>query len=663
MPDDAPVKVPLTQQQRDMLRMLPPGGDLTPATLNRNTLPGDFIALIAAGQEYPLRPQGLTLRDLTIQGRLDLSWTKVTVPLRFIDCVFDTAPTFEGASMKALQLRGCHVPALNADNLTVEGWLLLDGSAPNPAGVPTRPFECPGGVTLRRSTVHGQLDTSYSNLQRSPDSVLGAGYALDGEALTCDGEFVLKGATVAGLYLAGATVGGNLDARTSTLTLPSAPKDGEPPYALVAESIKVKRSVHLEGARITGPVWLVGAQVDGQLLLRGVTIDAPDAPKHAALAAARLVTGRALILDGLLCSGDVRLEGAKVGDFLRCTGAKIVSTARPGMIEEELQAPAPVGARLVLEELTTGADVRLDGGLLAGTVNLAGATVGENLTCDDVTLTSTDVMFNGQFMKVANAFTWTRLHAGGTATFYEASVGTFADDASGRAPLLDLRGFTYRSVTPDDWPTRSAWLERQVPHAGPGGSYSSRIYQQLEKMYRDAGNNEAANETGIVREGKYWVARTERAGSVRRRLWQAWRWYLRIAIGYGYRPADALRPIAVLLLLATALVFVATLSGGIPGPKASAAQPAPGGSAGTVPLTCTTNRLDSCGLTLAYSIAYGVELAFPVVTLGQQQLGRPPDPSQPWGVALAIGGWVATLLGWLLTTTLVAGIAGLVKSK
>ena len=51
--------------------------------------------------------RGISLRGAAIVGCLDLAGIEVPYPLRFDGCVFDSAPSFEGANLHELALTGC----------------------------------------------------------------------------------------------------------------------------------------------------------------------------------------------------------------------------------------------------------------------------------------------------------------------------------------------------------------------------------------------------------------------------------------------------------------------------------------------------------------------------------------------------------------------------
>jgi hypothetical protein len=51
---------------------------------------------------------------------------------------------------------------------------------------------------------------------------------------------------------------------------------------------------------------------------------------------------------------------------------------------------------------------------------------------------------------------------------------------------------------------------------------------------------------------------------------------------------------------------------------------------------------------------YTLDVLLPIISLGQQ------DSWQPTGIALSVY-WALIILGWLLTSALIAGLTGLVK--
>jgi hypothetical protein len=164
-------------------------------------------------------PRGLRVRNAVVAGCLDVAGLTVQFPLRFQDCVFESAPVAEGAELFELVLTGSRLPGLLAN-----------------------------GVRLRRD-----LDLSGSN-------VAGAHWT---SASTSKPSAV---------WLCESEVGG-------CLLLVDATLDGLGSRCLQADRIHVRgtvRMIHRFIAR--GEVRLIGARIDGSLDLDGAELESADGP-------------------------------------------------------------------------------------------------------------------------------------------------------------------------------------------------------------------------------------------------------------------------------------------------------------------------------------------------------------------------------------------------
>jgi hypothetical protein len=77
--------------------------------------------LLAPPPAEPGHLPRLRLRDVRITGRLDLTEALVAGTLRLRNCRFEQAPCLDGASLGALEMRDCVLPALSAVGVTIGG--------------------------------------------------------------------------------------------------------------------------------------------------------------------------------------------------------------------------------------------------------------------------------------------------------------------------------------------------------------------------------------------------------------------------------------------------------------------------------------------------------------------------------------------------------------
>ena len=204
-------------------------------------------------------------------------------------------------------------------------------------------------------------------------------------------------------------------------------------------------------------------------------------------------------------------------------------------------------------------------------------------------------------------------------------AANLADEANPPAELR-LEGFVYDAIdgagaTVDD--RLRSWL--------PRNSYLPQPYEQLAGVYRREGHEQAARAVAI---GKQRARRADvRGGGGGPSV--AWSAVLRWTIGYGYRPALALIPLAVLVLAGSLLFLLASQH---PDPLHPAA---PGQAGGT----------GAAGVQLV-PLHHGSAVAGGEL----QAAGR--FVAEGWAAWAAFG---FTFAGWLLAAIVVAGLSGVFK--
>jgi len=86
----------------------------------------------------------------------------------------------------------------------------------------------------------------------------------------------------------------------------------------------------------------------------------------------------------------------------------------------------------------------------------------------------------------------------------------------------------------------------------------------------------------------------------------------------------------------------------VPAKDTSSLSPAP------TAMVCTTDY--AC----FYPAGYAIDLAIPIVNVGQVENWR-PDGAAPWGWVYVAGAWIITGFGWAFTTLAVAFYTGFVR--
>jgi hypothetical protein len=185
---------------------------------------------------------------------------------------------------------------------------------------------------------------------------------------------------------------------------------------------------------------------------------------------------------------------------------------------------------------------------------------------------------------------------------------------------LYLNGFVYDTLMaePEVSPrARLNWIKLD-----PRG-YSPQPYEQLAKFYRMTGQEQAARQVMITKE---WRRRSTLSPFGR-----LWGYLLYATVGYGYRTWLAGAWIALLLVPGTQIFNDAY----------SADQ-----------LVAATDNLRQ--QPAFHPVIYTLDLLLPIVSLGQDSAWIPHGPSERWV-------WLFLLMGWVLTTAVVAGLTSILK--
>jgi hypothetical protein len=550
-----------------------------------------------------------------ISGCLDLVHAEVRFPVHLEECCFEEPPDLRWAVTRFLNLGGSFLPGLMADDLRVDGQLVLTGcrmgamNAPPAMGSPIsaltdpRPpgrtmsatgitvssgvfmdggFTAYGEIRLLAGHIGGVLDLGGAEL-RNPGAValLAARLAVDGpvfcrDGFVADGEVVFRRAHITGF----------LDLSGARLSNPGG-------RAFFAPVLSVDSGVYCRnGAVLSGETILVDAHISGGLDLSGATLDNPG---RAAMSASRLtIDGPAFFRDGFTADGELVLQRARISSFLDLSGARL---SNPG--GNALFAPGLV----------------VDGG-----VAFRGSTVFDGqVSLEDAHITGDLDLTHAQFTSTgSNALNCTYLAAGqlimpqapvaGTADLSHARLGTLTAHPDSTPAGIRVSELTYDTLTPIlPVDQRVRWITSAQP------AYLPQPYEQLAASYRQLGHDADARTVLLAKQ-------RHRHGSLPLPL-RLWGLLQDVTIGYGYRPGRAG------LWLAT-LIAVGTITFGLhhPPPAHNSAH-------------------------LEFNpFFYTLDLLLPVISYGQQSSFAPTGPYQWLSYALITAGWI-------LATTIITGIS------
>ena len=243
---------------------------------------------------------GLGLAAAWIDGRLDLSYSIIPVPLRLLRCYIAGEIAISFTDIRALYLTGSWTKQVSGNRLVVRGELAFDGG-----------FRAKG-VSLDGAQVAGSVSLSEGNLFGR------GGAALSANAAKVDGSLFLQhGFTAIGeVNLVGANIGGYLQCGGGNFRNPSA-------IALNAAGAKIARTVFLnENFNAEGEVDLVGTEIGRDLDCGRGYFWNPG--REAFVAAQANVAGNMIFMSSKI-AGFVDLRRAKVGGAINFESARFIS--------------------------------------------------------------------------------------------------------------------------------------------------------------------------------------------------------------------------------------------------------------------------------------------------------------------------------------------------
>ena len=543
-------------------------------------------------------------------------------------------------------------------------------------------FTAAGAVRLVGADITGQLECHGAKLNGSNK---------DGDALWADGlkaadVFLDEGFTAAGAVLLSGAVIGQLECHGAKLNGHNKDGDALRAYGLKAAGVSLDSVPGQRTFTAAGAVRLAGADITGQLNMTGAQLTRAGNDGDA-LTADGMKVGGSVFLDSagdqgtFTAAGTVRLAGADITGQLNMRGAQLTRAGKDG-------------TALTADTIKVGGDVLLDSAgdqhtfTAAGTVSLPGAQVGGSLylTGADLAAKPGKTALNAEGIQITRKLAWrpgkpvlgqVNLEGGSAAELDDDWTGPRFKQNGYWPPDLRLDGFTYTTIRADnkagvgqrlDWIRGSNKGETRRRGRGKGAAtatgpdattgtaqaaspdpdrpaFASGPYEQLLKMYQQAGDDTAAREVAINQR------RDQRKLGHLKWYRKLFNWLLDITIGYGYRTWEALILLGGLYVLVLAVTLITLNHHG-------AIVPVPGTATGIHPapsaLMCQTSY--PCFNPLGYAF----NTVVPIINVHQADYWR-PDASTPWGAVCAWVSSAGTVVGWLLVTLAVAGYTGLAR--
>lgn len=641
---------------------------------------------------------GIQVIGVRIDEKLDLQFIKIPFPLIFCECSILSGIKLQHARIRMLSLQGTHTGLIRADGVDVEGSILL------------RNVKALGGVFLIGATIGGELSCKGGEFINRNGPALTCNSAKVSQNILLDDGFKAEGE----VDLGGATIGGQLNCSSGEFNNPKG-------TALNGDTLKVIGNVSLRnGFEANGEVNLRGADIEGQLsCIRGIFIN----PNGMAFIGDSLKVEESILLaNGFKAEGEVRLTGATIGGQLSCNNAQFINPGGNAIIADELNVAGNVffsggfkaEGKVHLHRTTIGGDLNCDGGQFVnpkgeaidgyslavkgnvffrngfkaeGEVYLVGVTIGGQLACTGGQFINPDgkalnadsikvdkhVFLTGHFKaegnvdfvgaEIAGSFQWRKVDSPEKVTLdlRFATIGILNDE-QGSWPekgKLFLHGLVYDKIdntAPRDAGSRIAWLRLQK-------DFEPQTYEQLAAVMNAAGKREVARKVLIAREDDR--VQFTKMTFCERLLHKLFGFIL----DYGYFRWKPLLWGFLCIAMGSAF-FRIGYWGGVITPHSESAYVER--DTGIVVPGDGDHQLSDVYPRFNFFV-YSVDTFVPLIDLHQAKYWLPNanlghELFNIKGLVLNTGGlmrlcfWIHIAFGWILTTLLVAGLTGLVRT-
>lgn len=634
---------------------------------------------------------GIWVKGAHIKGKLDLAFAKISFPLRFEKCNFTEDINLEQANLYALDFSGTHTHSIDANRLTVEGDVRFCND-----------FKAEGMVNLVGAKIGGYLNcTGGKFINKTKRGSEHENKAIEATGVKVDGNvsFSYGFESMGTVSLYGATIGRELDCKGGKFTNPGW-------AAFNGEQMQVNGCVFLsEDFEAKGQVRLIGAKIgrdldctNGKFIITDkkatVRKNTEEGFGEALKATGLRVSGNVYLTKGFKAKGMVKLVGAKIDGFLDCSGGEFSNNAKtPNDPVEAIEAT----------RLQVGGNVsmRFDGETKKnfrayGVVSLYGAKIGGDLDCKrgqfinpEGTALCAEMLEVNQHVFLSDNF-----HAEGEVRFESAKINGYLFWGNVDSPQdveeLNLRfakiGMLNIDPNEAEWPNKVllhglvydeinnefakhytrliGWLHLQYDDPNAIKYFLPQPYEQLATILRKGGQEDNARWILIAKNRDRYNAQSPEP------MQSGWVWS-RVGpiIDYGYNPLNALRWILVPIALGW-ILFGVGYWGGLITPESKSAY------------TERDTRIEEPGdderkLSDVYPrfnlLIYSLDVFVPLVDLRQASYWLPnanqgKKLTNIKGWILRTGGilrfymWIHICLGWILSTLLVVGLTGLIRT-
>ncbi|MBD0843766.1 membrane-associated oxidoreductase [Streptomyces sp. TRM68416] len=362
---------------------------------------------------------------------------------------------------------------------------------------------------------------------------------------------------------------------------------------------RVDGSVRLSGCRFHGPVYLGGARISGVLFLERAELSAGGSTETA-LGLNQVVIEDRLCAPGLRARGRIRLNGATVAGSVDLQDADL---SHPGGTVLDAEA-LDVGANVQARRLRAQGRIDLRGARVPGRIDLLRATLSNP---GNTALRASSCVIGELWLREGPPIV-------GRLNLRRSQLEQLDLEPEMLPDQVRLLDLTYTFLTPHEP------VERRLPMlTRDGGAYDPHGYEQLTAAYRRSGDDHAARQVQLAKQRRHratlsWYGRL-------------WGYVQDAAVGYGFRP---LRAFGWLL----SLLAVGSIAFALDHPPALKQEEAPEFN----------------------PVFFTLDLLVPVISFGQEGAFA-PQGAQQWL------SYVLVLTGWILATTILAGVTRTVSRQ
>lgn len=369
---------------------------------------------------------------------------------------------------------------------------------------------------------------------------------------------------------------------------------------LDAATVQMKGVLRLTDCRIPGEVRLGGAKISGAVFLNRARLgDEQGDHKNPALQLNHAVINDDLWAVALAVHGQVRLSGAAISGAVNLDHAHLSAPRGTALKADSFT----VGSNLTAKALHTTGRLDMRGAKIPGQFNLAGAQLSNP---GGVALRASSCVIGELWMQLAAPVE-------GSVNLRRSQIQVIDIKPKIWPKRVRLDGLTYGSLTP-----RLPADERLKVLDRDEEGYVPYAYEQLAAAYRRIGDDAGARAVQL--------AKLRRHRSTLPIYSKIWGHLQDITVGYGFRPTRAMAWLLGLLVLGSTVY-------GLHHPQ---------------PLETKTPDF--------HASVYTLDLLLPIVDFGQEKAFSPHG----WYLWLA---YLLTAAGWVLATTVIAGITRAVNRQ